>query len=372
MYIMNSVSQNPIGQQINKPQGINLKMRVIENKSLMSQLVQQDHQSQLQSTSLTQNPSIQVNLPGILQNQTSHQNYSELEQLYVYSYQYYVNTYGFPLKDIPQSLLPSIEDVFNDVYRPVAEVKNDNKLSEYKKQAQKDPKLDQLSNEKRQPADLELIFQNLWNLNIAPHELKYYPYAVVLNYLPLPPGVESVGNSNSMWRFNGKTYEKCYKPGMLYILRNLEYFRGLETEESTADTKTQEFAYNAEATNIDFDKYQQQENQGNKEKNLDTKVSLNWTKNCQISQRMHFWDGMGREYIVDLEKEYKKWFRNPNIVGENTLNLTKIYQTDIIVQGKDLDRLKKEREQNLREYIHESWADSKTDLVSSSKNLFFL
>jgi hypothetical protein len=53
------------------------------------------------------------------------------------------------LKDIPQSLLPSIEDVFNDVYRPVAEVKNDNKLSEYKKQAQKDPKLDQLSNEKR-------------------------------------------------------------------------------------------------------------------------------------------------------------------------------------------------------------------------------
>lgn len=62
-----------------------------------------------------------------------------------------------------------------------------------------------------------------------------------------------------------------------------------------------------------------------------------------MAGNMRFWDGMGREYTVDLVKEYRKWFRNPNIAGNNEVHLTKFYKKDMF-SGKDLQKLKKQRE----------------------------
>lgn len=166
-----------------------------------------------------------LNNPDIFLAADTQKNYSSLEQFYIHCYQYYVTRYGFPMRKIPKSLLPSMEDAFNDVYRNAAEVEDSNTLSTQKHHKERNkPKL-QTRNDKRQPQNMEKIFQNLWNLNINPHETKYYPYALVLNYLPLPPGVQIFGNRNNTWMFNGEKFDNCHKPGMLYLLKNLEFFR---------------------------------------------------------------------------------------------------------------------------------------------------
>lgn len=357
LYIMSKVSHHPIKQQVNKSQGINLKMRVIENTKF---------------TSRGKNNSLDkfISDPDILLSTGKLQSYSKVEQFYIHCYQYYVTRFGFPMRKIPKNLLPSMEDAFNDVYRTVAEVEDNNNFKDKKNNEEDDDpdKEIQTRNDKRQPQNLEKVFQNLWNLNINPHETKYYPYALVINYLPLPPGVRSFGNSNTSWMFNGEKYDKCYKPGMLYILKNLEFFRSQEVEESTFDTMVEEPSKGSQTKQFNSGLNKMNNGGENSDKaNMDEKRKI-WREYSHMASNMHFWDGMGREYIVDLEKEYRTWFRNPNVDGKTDVHLTKFYQKDLFRAGKDLERLKKERQQNLREYIHDSWAQTTTDKVSTSKN----
>jgi hypothetical protein len=70
-----------------------------------------------------------------------------------------------------------------------------------------------------------------------------------------------------------------------------------------------------------------------------------WRDYSKLASDMHFWDGMGREYAVDMEKEYKTWFKNPNLNGKGDVHYTKAFHKDVFSnKSKDLERLQKERE----------------------------
>lgn len=86
-----------------------------------------------------------------------------------------------------------------------------------------------------------------------------------------------------------------------------------------------------------------------------------------MAKQMAIWDEMGRELKVDLETEYKKWIKWIGNRSSLVQHRAFFEQADLFSQQKDLERFKKEREQILRDLIHQAWSRPATDKVSSSK-----
>ena len=109
------------------------------------------------------------------------------ECFYIQSKKYYEERFGFPLLELPPEVLAGKE------YRSVS---------------------------------MERALHLFETYNLSPHDVPLFPFALLLDSLPLPPEVTATKTPRGTeYYFRGHKVENCYPPGHLYVVDVISYLK---------------------------------------------------------------------------------------------------------------------------------------------------
>ena len=202
------------------------------------------------------------------------------EAFYQYAENYYIKKYGFPIEDIPKELTKS------KAYKELTP---------------------------------ERSFQIFYQLGLQPVDSYAFRLSVLLDILPLPPGIfEEKTPLEVKYQFKGMVIKNVFHPSYQYIKKNIELMK---------------------------DKY------ANKMRDV---------------KKFMFVDRLGREYEVDMKPLYKMWMNHPSrrkFMLYHTVEIKK----DLFAQS-DLAKVKKAYDQKIRRILEKNYeVEDETKQVSTSK-----
>lgn len=208
------------------------------------------------------------------------------EKYYLYSNHYYTLEYGYPLLEVPKH------------------IKNSKKFKKISPQR---------------------ALQIFYKLGIQPNEGYLFAHALLLEVLPIPPGIDvDMKSVNPRYKFKGKWIENVFPPCYFYIRNNIEFL---------------------------------------KEKYKDRTIKID---------PFVFLDDLGREFESDLEDLYKKWLIFPNLRKLMEYNTNEV-DTDLF-KGSDIAKIKKDYDKKLRGIMEKNYGKNKEESkqISSSKLVIFI